>query len=113
MKEVIKRIILAYKRSFSKKLKRRSAIDRYKARQYYKTHKTKIRLHRKQYMKKTKTFAKARKLFKRTKPTWAVKRNKARTFKPKIYKPKIFKPKKLSTHRPGKIYAPKRRTAKT
>jgi hypothetical protein len=113
MKEIINRIILAYKRSFSKKLKRRSAIDRYKARQYYKTHRTKIKLHRKQYMKKTKTFAKARKLFKRTKPAWMAKRNKAKTFKPKMYKPKLFKPKKQSAHKPGKIYAPKRRTAKT
>jgi len=109
MKEIVKRIILAYKRSFSKKLKRRSAIDRYKSRQYYKRHKSKIKLHRKQYMKKNKTFAKARKLFKRTRPVWLTKKNKAKTFKPKLYKPKkISKPSK-----PGKIYAPKRRTAKT
>jgi hypothetical protein len=111
MKEVIKRIILAYKRSFSKKLKRRSAIDRYKARQYYRTHRTKIKLHRKQYLKKTKTFAKSRKLFKRTKPSWVTKKSKAKTFKPKHYKPKLFKTKKPSAHKPGKVYAPKRRSA--
>ena len=109
MKELVKRIILAYKRSFSKKLKRRSAIDRYKARQYYKRNKSKIKLRRKQYMKRNKTFTKARKLFKRTKPAWMSKKNKAKTFKPKLYKPK--KPKKPKTSKPGKIYAPKRNTA--
>lgn len=107
MKEIIKRVILAYKRSFSKKLKRRSAIDRYKARQYYRRHKAKIKLHRKQYMKKNKVYNKTRKLFKRTKPAWMSKKKKAPTFKPKLYKPKKIKFKK-----PGKIYAPKRRTAK-
>ena len=107
MKETIKRIVLAYKRSFTKKLKRRSAIYRYKARQYYKRHKTKITIRRKQYMRKTTTSQRARKLFKRTKPAWMSKRNKAKTFKPKLYKPKKFKAKK-----PGKIYAPKRRNAR-
>lgn len=106
MKELVKRIILAYKRSFSKKLKKRSAIDRYKARQYYKRNKNKIKLRRKQYMKRNKTFTKARKLFKRTKPAWMSKKNKSKTFKPKLYKPK--KPKST---KPGKIYAPKRNIA--
>lgn len=107
MKEIVKRIILAYKRSFSKKLKRRSAIDRYKARQYYRRHKAKIRLHRKQYMKKNRVFTKTRKLFKRTKPAWMSKRPKIHKFKPKF-----FKPKKIKFTKPGKIYAPKRRVTK-
>lgn len=104
MEKLLKRVILAYKRTFSKKLKRRSAIDRYKSRQYYRRNKSKIKLHRKQYMKRNKTFNKSRKLFKRTKPAWMSKSNKAKTFKPKLYKPK--KPKII---KPGKIYAPKRK----
>ena len=106
--EVVKRVVLAYKRSFSKKLKRRSAIDRYKARQYYKRNRTKIKVRRKKYLKKTKSFSKARKLFKRTKPAWMTKKSKPKTFKPKLYKPK--KPKSPRSHKAGKIYAPKRRT---
>lgn len=110
MKEVIKRVVLAYKRSFSKKLKKRSAIDRYKSRQYYKRNKIKIKLRRKKYLKKTKSFARARKLFKRTKPAWMSKRKKPKVHKPKLYKPK--KPRKIGPHKAGKIYAPKRRTTK-
>ena len=110
MIDVLKRVIIAYKRSFSKKLKKRSAIDRYKARQYYRKNKTKIKLHRKQYMKRNKTYIKARKLFKRTKPSWMTIKTKTKSFKPKMYKPK--KPKTPKSHKPGKIYAPKRTTTK-
>jgi len=105
MNEVIKRIILAYKRTIGRKLKKRSAIDRYKARQYYRTHKSKIKLKRKRYMKKNKVYMKSRKLFKRTKPGWMKSRSKPKTFKPKPYKPK-----KIKATKPGKLYAPKRRT---
>jgi hypothetical protein len=110
MVETVKRVVLAYKRSFSKKLKRRSAIDRYKARQYYKRNKTKIKVRRKKYLKRTQSFSKSRKLFKRTKPAWMSKRKKPKAFKPKVYKPK--KPRKIGPHKAGKIYAPKRRTFK-
>ena len=110
MIEIVKRIILAYKRTFGKKLKKRSAIDRYKARQYYKSHKPRIRLQRRKYNKKNKVYMKSRKLFKRTKPSWMTSRSKPKTFKPKPYKP--YKPKKIKATKPGKIYAPKRRISR-
>lgn len=110
MEDVVKRVIVAYKRSFSKKLKRRSAIDRYKARQYYRRNKTKIKQRRKKYTQKMKSYARSRKLFKRTKPIWMTKKSKPKTFKPKLYKPK--KPKSPSSHKRGKIYAPKRTVTK-
>jgi hypothetical protein len=103
--EIVKRVIRAYKRSFVKKLKRRSALDRYKSRLYYRRHKSSIRLQRKLYHRKNKVFLKSRKLFKRTKPTWMSK-------KPKVFKPKVYRSKNIKIKRIGKIYAPKRRSSK-
>lgn len=104
VKDKILRVIKAYKRTLSKKLKRRSALDRYKSRQYYRKHKTKIKVQRKKYMKKNKIFMKSRKLFKRTKPSWVSKKKKFKIPKPKIHKPK--------TRKPGKVHAPKRKVSK-
>ncbi len=70
MYEKVLRVILAYKRRLVKRLKRRSPVARMKSRQYYKTHKPKIRLQRRRYIRKNQLFLKSRKMFKRTKPTW-------------------------------------------
>lgn len=99
--DIIKRVILAYKRRITRKLKRRTALERYKARLYYRKHKTKIKIWRKKYLRKNKIFLKTRKLFKRTKPSWLFKRKKY-----------IYKPKKIKIKHPKfrkRIYVPKRR----
>lgn len=70
MLKKVARVILAYKRRLVKKVKRRTPLQRLKARQYYKRHKSKIRLQRRRYMLKNRLFTKTRKLFKRTKPGW-------------------------------------------
>lgn len=103
MKEIVARIILAYKRRLTRVLKRRSAIDRYKARQYYRKHKTSIKLRRKRYTKQNKMFLKTRKLFKRTKPSWLTRSKKPKI--PKKSKPTFPKPKAKKS----KAYAPKRK----
>lgn len=104
MLEKVARVIRAYKRRLVKKLKRRSPVQRMKARQYYKTHKTKIRLQRRRYTKRNKLFLKSRKMFKRTKPTWMVKRKGPKP--PKLHKPK--KPVVRKFQKLRKIHVPKR-----
>lgn len=107
MLDSVKRVIVAFKRSFSKKLTRRSAIDRFKARQYYKRHKTKLKIHRKMYRKKNKIFLNSRKLFKRTKPAWLAKKKKFKAPpKPRIKKIKAPKLRKL--HVPKRSFSKKR-----
>lgn len=103
MKEIVARIILAYKRRMVKTLKRRPAAERYKARQYYRKHKTSIKLRRKRYTSQNKMFLKTRKLFKRTKPSWLTKSKKYKA--PKKSKPTFPKPKSKKP----KAYAPKRK----
>jgi hypothetical protein len=110
--DIIKRVILSYKRRFVKRLKRRTAIQRYKAKLYYRKHKTKIKLWRKKYLRKNKIFLKTRKLFKRTKPVWLLKRKKRQIYKPKIKMIKRPKVKNIKIKKPRlrrRIYVPKRR----
>ena len=94
-------VILAYKRKLVRVLKRQKPGIRIKARQYYRSHRAKLKLQRKRYLKKNKSFLKSRKLFKRTKPAWLV-HKKTKQTKPKIMKPTI---KKI---RIKKFHAPKR-----
>jgi len=69
--------------------KRRSPIDRLKARLYYRRNRAKIRLQRKKYLRKHKTVLKHRRQFLRYKPVWFKKPARPR---PK----KRFKVKRLS-----------------
>lgn len=67
--------------------KRRSALQRLKARLYYRRNRTKIRLQRRRYLRKHKSTLRQRKqLFHRYKPTWFQKPIKHKPPKPK--KPK-------------------------
>lgn len=103
MHKIALEVILAYKRKFVRVLKRQSPSARLKARKYYRSHKAKLKLQRKRYLKRNKLFLKSRKLFKRTKPAWLA-HKKHRPPKPKIKKPKIKKPSIK------KFHAPKRKT---
>ena len=106
MIEKVLRVITAYKRRLVKKLKRRSPTERMRARQYYRSHKTKIRLQRRRYAKRNKLFMKSRKMFKRTKPSWMHKRKAPKAPKMRIHKPKKSPFKKFQ--KPRKVYVPKR-----
>ena len=129
MRERVGRVILAYKRRMYKKLKKRSPLDRLKARIYYRKNKTKIKLKRRRYAKRTKLFNKTKKLFQRSKPVWYSKKKlkKPRTRKPpkgKIKKTQVNPrvkiptkplgskgvrpPKSAPKPRKFKFYAPKR-----
>jgi hypothetical protein len=129
MLEKVARILLAYKRQLVKKLKKRTPADRLKARLYYRKNKTKIRLKRRRYLKRTNLFNKTKKLFKRTKPVWyahkkvrapktkapSIHRPKKTQLTPRIRKPinslgsKGVKPPKTVTPKKFKFYAPKRK----
>jgi hypothetical protein len=56
--------------------KRRSAVDRLKSRNYYRTHKQKIKLWRKRYNQKMNLITNARKFIKRENPKWLYKKKK-------------------------------------
>jgi hypothetical protein len=78
-------------------------------------------LRRRRYLTKNKAFLKTRKLYRRAKPAWMVRRLHHKTEPPKAKitkpvkrttakprtKPKVFKPKLLKPRKP-KIHAPKR-----
>ena len=82
------RVVLAYKRRLVKKLKRRSPTDRLKSRLYYRKNKSKLRIKRNRYLKRSKIFSKSKKLFKRSTPSWLRKR---KPKAPKLHKPKFKK----------------------
>lgn len=62
--------------------KRRSALERLKARLYYRKNRSKIRTQRRRYMRTHKSTLKHRKLFQRYKPTWYKKPPKHKPPKP-------------------------------
>lgn len=71
--------------------KRRTPLDRLKARLYYRRNRSKIKLQRKKYMRKHKSLLKHRKqLFQRYKPTWV--RKPPKHTAPKPPKIKAIKP---------------------
>jgi len=122
MHKKILRVILAYKRRFVRKIKRRSPTQRLKSRLYYRTHKAKIRLQRRRYTAKNKLFSKTRKMFKRSKPSWLNPKKskppkssikKRPPIKPSTKRPLVrSKPSRISKppKRPRfKAYAPKRK----
>jgi len=82
------RVVLAYKRRLTKIVKRQTPAQRLKARLYYRKNRTKLKIQRRRYLKRTHIFNKARKLFKRSTPSWLRKPH----FKsPKLHKPKFKK----------------------
>jgi len=58
MLEIVNRVILAFKRRVIRKLVKRSPVARFKARQYYRMHKSLLRTQRRKYTKKYKPFLK-------------------------------------------------------
>ena len=116
--EKVLRVILSYKRRLTRRLKKRSPLDRLKRRTYYNKNKRKIALRRSRYLLRTKPFLKTRKLFKRQKPTWMTrKKNINKAPKQKVIRPKkhvpitrspVQKPHKQKVIRPHKVHAPKR-----
>lgn len=107
MDDTILRVITAYKRrSLGKRIVKRSPSERLKSRQYYRTHKSRVKFLRQRAKSKSKVYNRTKKLYKRTKPSWSV--SKKRTnLAPKPYKPpRPKKPKK------PKAYVPKRIKAK-
>ena len=94
MKDLIARVILAYKKRLKKVRRKRPLKDRLKARRYYRLHRSKIRLQRKRYLRDNNKFLKKRKFFKR---------NTA----PKKYKAPVTNKKKTTKKR--SIHAPKRK----
>lgn len=101
MLEIVKRVIIAVlKRKLVKKFKKRSPIDRMKARLYYKRHRTKIKYLRKRQKAPNKLLHKTKKLFKRTRPAWLT--HKKKITHPKLKKPVFKKPKikRLKFHVP-------------
>ncbi len=99
MNEKVLRVVIAYKRSLVRKLKKRSAIQRLKAKQYYRTHKAILKIKRKRAHSINRSFRRTRKLFKRTTPNWL---RKKKPFYPKF---KFRKPKKPTVK---KFHVPKR-----
>lgn len=98
MENLVLRIIEAYKRRLFKKLKKRSPVERLKARTYYRTHKNKILLNRRRYQHKTSPFKKTKKFFKRTTPSWMHGTKHPHPVKPKgPQKAPSYKPKHLKT----------------
>lgn len=69
-KTLPERVIVAFKRRTVRKLKKRSPVDRLKARLYYRKNKVKLRLKRKRYIMKNHLFHGTHKLFKRSTPPW-------------------------------------------
>jgi hypothetical protein len=78
--------------------KRQSALQRLKARLYYRRNKAKIRSQRRRYIRQHKTILKRRKLFQRFKPSWLKKPKHPHIPKPhKVHKFKLLVPKR---HKP-------------
>jgi hypothetical protein len=94
MKNIIARVILAYKQRIRKPRRRRPLKDRLKARKYYRLHRNQIRLQRKRYLKQNRKFLERRKTFKRSTA-------------PKKFKAPISTKKKVN--RKKSIHAPKRK----
>ena len=69
--------------------KRRSPLERLKARLYYRKNRSKIKLQRRRYLRSQGSVLKHRKMFMRYKPTWFKKVRKIKH--PKPQKPKKFK----------------------
>ena len=76
---------------------RRSALDRLKAKLYYRKHRAKLRAQRRRYLRQHKSILKHRKLFQRYKPQWYKKPHHAqpRAKKFKVRVPKMHKVPKL------------------
>lgn len=79
--------------------KRRTPVERLKARLYYRRNRSKIRLQRRRYLRKHKSTIKHRKEFLRYKPTWFKKPKKKAPPKPKKFK--VFVPKKPARKKPS------------
>ena len=108
MDDLILRIITAFKRKPGiRKIKKRSPIQRLKSRQYYRTHKSRIKFLRSRKKTPAGVYKSTRKLFKRSKPSWAVHKTKIIHHKP-IKPPK---PKKRPIPKRPKFHVPKRKTS--
>jgi hypothetical protein len=68
MLEQVLRVIVAYKKRVAMKFKKRSPIDRLKARQRYKRKKAIYKVQRRRYLQRNKVFLKSRKTTKRAIP---------------------------------------------
>jgi hypothetical protein len=86
--------------------KRRTALQRLKARLYYRRNRTKIKVQRKRYLREHGSVLKNRKLFKRYKPTWFKKPSKPKHTKPKKFK--VIDPNKVKIVKPKKKIKPKK-----
>jgi hypothetical protein len=92
MKNLVARVILAYKKRLKKVRKKRPLKDRLKARRYYRLHRNAIRLKRSRYMRQNKKFLKKRKSFKRS--------TAPKKFKSPVLNKKTVKKKSKSIHAP-------------